>query len=87
MLGKDVTAQSDLIWYNIQEILGSASMETTDIVKVTAYLLDPADVGAYGAVKTRLLGEHRPASTLIYVSALAAPEVRVEVEVVAARAD
>ena len=87
VLGKDATEQSELIWHNIQEILGSAGMEIIDIVKMTAYLLNPADVGAYGAVRTRFLGEHRPASTLIYVSALAMPEVSVEVEVVAARAD
>lgn len=85
--GKDVIAQSELTWHNIQEILGSAGMDTTDIVKMTAYLLDPADVGAYAAVRTKFLGEHRPASTLIYVSALATPDARVEVEVVAARAD
>jgi 2-iminobutanoate/2-iminopropanoate deaminase len=85
--GKDVAEQSELIWHNIQEILNSAGMEIIDIVKMTAYLLDPADVGAYGPVKAKFLGEHRPASTLIYVSALATPEARVEVEVVAARAD
>jgi 2-iminobutanoate/2-iminopropanoate deaminase len=85
-LGKDVGEQSELIWHNIQAILVSAGMEITDIVKMTAYLLDPADVGAYAPVKNKYLGEHRPASTLIYVSALATPDVSVEVEVVAARA-
>ena len=86
-LGKDVAEQSELIWHNIREILVSAGMEITDIVKMTAYLLEPADVVNYAPVKSKYLGEHRPASTLIYVSALATPEVAVEVEVIAARVD
>jgi len=87
LLGKGVAEQSELIWHNIQEILVSAGMEITDIVKMTAYLLNPADVVDYAPVKNKYLGEHRPASTLIYVSALATPDATIEVEVVAARVD
>ena len=45
---------------------------------------DPDDVTAYGEVRSRWLGEARPASTLLIVSGLARPDLRVEVEVVAA---
>lgn len=86
-LGSDTAAQSELVWHNIQRILESAGMGIGDIVKMTAYLVNSADVAEYGAVRTRFLGEHRPASTLIYVSGLAKPEVTVEVEVVAAHKD
>lgn len=86
-VGADVAAQSELVWRHTKVILEDAGMTVSDIVKMTAYLVDPADLAAYGAVRTRYLGEHRPASTLIYVSALVKPEIRVEIEVTAARVD
>lgn len=82
----DTKAQSDLVWQNITEILASAGMEITDIVKMTAYLLGPEDLAGYGAARTAALAGHKPASTLVYVAGLVKPELRVEVEVVAARA-
>jgi enamine deaminase RidA (YjgF/YER057c/UK114 family) len=85
-LGADVAEQSALVWKNILAILHDAGMEVRDIVKMNAYLLSANDVGAYGAARTECLGDHRPASTLVYVSALATPAVQVEVEVIAARA-
>ena len=86
-MGVDVASQSDNVWKNISAILRAAGMEITDIVKMTAYLLDANDLPDYGAARGRYLGDHRPASTLIYVSGLAKPDVRVEVEVIAARED
>ncbi len=44
------------------------------------------DVAAYGKVRARQLGEARPASTLLVISALARPGLFVEVEAVAAKA-
>ncbi|MCR9127820.1 MAG: RidA family protein [Rhodobacteraceae bacterium] len=83
--GADTAAQSEIVWANIAAILADADMRLEDIVKVTAYLVDPADLPAYGAVRTRFLGDLRPTSTLVIVAALVKPEWRVEVEVVAAR--
>ena len=48
--------------------------------------MDPADMPAYRAVRERILGDHRPASTMIVISALGRPEWKVEIEAVAARA-
>lgn len=86
-LGEGVAEQSKLVWQNISAILAEAGMEIHDIVKMNAYLLSADDVAEYGAARTACLGDHRPASTLVYVSALAMPEVQVEVEVLAARSD
>ncbi|MAO92991.1 MAG: enamine deaminase RidA [Rhodospirillaceae bacterium] len=79
-------AQSELVWQNIAEILASAGMEISDIVKMTAYLLGPEDLADYGAARTAALAGHKPTSTLIFVAGLVKPELRVEVEVVAAKA-
>ena len=70
-----IEAQSSLTWRNITEVLKAAGMGIEDIVKVTTYLVNPADLAAYGAARSAALGEHRPASTLVYVSGLAMPEL------------
>jgi 2-iminobutanoate/2-iminopropanoate deaminase len=81
---EDAAGQSAVTWDNIKAILASAGMDVGNIVKMTAYLTDPADLPAYGAARTAALGDHRPTSTLLYVPALVKPELKVEVEVIAA---
>lgn len=78
-------AQMEECWKRIGHILAEARMAFTDIVKVTAFLTDSADVGIYRQVRDRMLGGHTAASTLLVVSALAHPDWKVEIEVVAAR--
>jgi enamine deaminase RidA (YjgF/YER057c/UK114 family) len=78
--------QAELCWHNIIEILKEANMEVRDLVKIQGFVVDPADMPAYRAVRERILGDHRPASTMIVISALGRPEWKVEIEAVAARA-
>lgn len=80
----DAGAQAEVTWANIVEILKSADMTVSNIIKMTAFLTDPNDLAAYGAARNAALGDVRPTSTLIYVPALVKPELKVEVEVVAA---
>lgn len=60
-------------------------MRVADIVKVTQYLTCADDIPAYSAVRSRYLGDGRPASLLLVVAQLGRPDVLVEVEVIAAR--
>jgi len=83
---EDAGEQATLIWTYLVEILKTADMGIEDITKMTAYLTDPADLPKYGPVRNTFLGEHRPASTLVFVSALVKPELKVEVDIVAAKA-
>ena len=83
-LAGDSAAQMEECWRRIFEVLRSAGMDRTDIVKVTVFLTDPGDVGLYRDVRDRHLEGHEAASTLLIVSGLAAPEWTVEIEVVAA---
>jgi 2-iminobutanoate/2-iminopropanoate deaminase len=76
--------QAEIIWQNITRILRDANMTAHDIVRVTGYLLDRADFPAYAAARTKVLGEARPASTVLYVAGLNKPEWRLEVEIIAA---
>ena len=80
-----IEAQCDWAWRNIEAILKTAGMDLTDVVKMTSYLVDPEHGDVLRAVRGRYLGDHRPASTLLYISRLALPELLVEVEVVAGK--
>jgi 2-iminobutanoate/2-iminopropanoate deaminase len=82
----DFSAQARQAWKNLVAVLAGAGMNVKDIVKVTAFLTDRADYAAYAKVRAEFLGDHKPASTLLVVSALALSEWKVEVEAVAARA-
>ena len=57
----------------------------TDIVRATYYLTDIRDADAHFAVCGEILGDIRPAATMLVVSALAKPEMKVEIEVTAKR--
>lgn len=79
-------AQAMLVWRNITEVLASAGMEITDIVQLNMLLIDRDDAPAARAVRSEALGDHRPASTLMYISGLSRPEWRIEIDYIAAKA-
>lgn len=83
-LPKDVAAQAEVAWRNVSAALSAADMKITDIVKVTQWLVDEADLPQYVQVRSRHLAEHQPASMLAIVPALVWPEIRLEIEVIAA---
>jgi 2-iminobutanoate/2-iminopropanoate deaminase len=59
-------------------------MPVSDIVKVTQYLTRSEDSPAYAKVRTRFLGDTRPASMLV-IAPLVWPEFLLEVEIIAAK--
>jgi 2-iminobutanoate/2-iminopropanoate deaminase len=83
---EDFDGQADQCWRNIKAILAAAGMGVENLVKVTHFLTRAEDIAAYGRVRSRHLGEVRPASTLLVISALARPGLLVEVEAIAAKA-
>lgn len=85
-LPPDMTAQAELAWRHIDDALQRAGMTINDIVKVTQYLVNAADIPAYAAVRMRVLAGARPASMLLVVPALVRPDFLLEIEVIAAKA-
>jgi len=83
-VGEDIEAQATLVWRNIESILGDADMRIDHMVQLTMLLLHREDYAAAREVRERALGEHRPASTLIYVNGLANPQWLIEIDFVAA---
>lgn len=89
-------AQALLVWSNILAILGESNLTHSDIVSVTTYLVEneaervgggelTARLAVVMAARDAALQGHKPASTLVTVPALARPEWRMEISVVAAR--
>lgn len=79
-----VAEQASVVWSNIVAILDEASMSASDIVSVTTYVVVGEDLGPVMAARDQILGDHRAASTLVTVPALARSEWRMEIVVVAA---
>ena len=89
-------AQAALVWSNIFAILGESNLTHSDIVSVTTYVVEneterlaggelSARLAVVMAARDAALQGHKPASTLVTVPALARPEWRMEISVVAAR--
>lgn len=77
--------QAHLCWRNLIAVLEAGGMAVENLVKVTTFVVDAADLPTLGPIRLAYLGEHRPAATLIVVPALARSEWKIEIEAVAAR--
>ena len=76
--------QAVQIWGNISAILGEAGMSGVDIVSVTTYVVAGEELSPVMQARDAFLQGRRVASTLVTVPALARPEWRVEIAVIAA---
>ena len=81
--GDDVVEQARATFENIRAVLRAAGATPADVAKVTVYLTDIDDRPLINPVRQEFFGESRPASTLVEVSRLAIPGVKIEVEAVA----
>lgn len=82
-----VKEQSELAFRNVLACLEAGGMSKADLVKFTVYLTDARFVGDYRAARSNVIGDDiLPASTLVIVAGLAAPEMLVEIEAWAAKA-
>jgi 2-iminobutanoate/2-iminopropanoate deaminase len=82
--GDDAAQQCRQVLKNIDKILVAANATFADVLKVTVYLTDVGDRTVINPVRKEFFGQTRPASTLIGVAALAFPEMKVEIDAVAA---
>jgi 2-iminobutanoate/2-iminopropanoate deaminase len=78
----DIVEQSQLAWRNLEAQLRAAGMTLDNLVKVTTILPNHGDVAAAREARSAVLGDRRPASTLM-VCGLANPAWKIEVEGIA----
>ncbi len=81
----DVTSQSRNCFKTIEAALKEGGFAMADIVRATYYIADINDADAHFTVCGEVLGDIRPAATLVAVTALYKPEMKIEIEVTAKR--
>lgn len=84
----DFRAQADLAFSNVLEVLKSANMGPDSVVRLTVYAvsgLSREELIAFREARDAALDGVAVAHTLIYVSGLIMPELRLEIECVAAQ--
>ena len=79
----DLRIQTELVFANIDALLEEAALERRHVVRLSTFLLDPADRADFMAVRDAWVADPAPASTLVFIRALARPEFLVEVEAIA----
>ena len=84
-LPADISGQAELAWEHVVNTLKAADMTVHDLVKVTHYLLHERDIPDYVKVRSRFLGDARPASMLLTGAGLVRTEFLLEIEAIAAK--
>jgi 2-iminobutanoate/2-iminopropanoate deaminase len=83
----DAGDQAAEVWRSIGVLLDEAGFEPADVVSYTTYVLVGEPLTSVVEARDRFFGDHRAASVLVTVAALAHPQWKVEVSVIAARSD
>lgn len=82
-ISPDVREQARQLFVNMRAVLDAAGATFADILKVTVFLTDVSDHTLITPIRAEFFGDHRPASTLVEVSNLVRPGLKVEIEAVA----
>ena len=83
-IAPDVEAQTEQTLRNIETILKGAGSNLSRVIRCGVFLVDIKEFAKMNAVYSRVFGGHRPARTTVEVSALPEPDLRVEIDAVAA---
>lgn len=81
---EDVAGQVEAVFANLGRALAAAGSTWSQVVKLTYFVVDIADLTTVRAVRDRHIDlASPPASTLVQVAALVNPDFRVEIDAVA----
>ena len=76
----DVAEQTRNIYATFANVMKEAGGELADIVRLRTFVTDSAYFDAVLKVQGEVFGEIRPAATMMVVTALLKPEMKVEIE-------
>ncbi|MER6172754.1 RidA family protein [Streptosporangium sp. NPDC001681] len=79
---EDFDSQCRLTWHNVLAVLAEAGMGVRNLAKVTTYLSDRMYREANGRIRQEILGDHRPALTII-ITDIYSEEWLLEIEAIA----
>ena len=75
--------QARLTFENLKRVLKHAGASLLDVVETTTYLTDMNDRSDFALVRDEFFTSNYPASTMLGVTALAMPQLKVEVHAIA----
>jgi len=85
------SAQSDTIenqareiFRKIQEVAKSENSDLENLIKITAFVTDLSRMNELRSVLFEIYGENIPASSLIQISGLFSPDLKIEIEAIIA---
>lgn len=77
---EDPIKQLEIAMENIVRNLHAANMEVKDLVKIVFYLVGDIDNLKRREAISKVLNDHKPCMTLLYVASLADPSFKVEID-------
>jgi len=77
---EDPIEQIEIAMENIVKNLHAANMEVKDLVKIVFYLVGNIDNSKRVEAVSKVLKDHKPCMTLLYVASLANPSLKVEID-------
>ena len=80
---EDTVAQFDIAMEAMDACLRAAGGAPHTVTKVQIFMTDISERASINPARIAYFGEHRPASTLVEVSALVDPRMKVEIECMA----
>lgn len=83
----DFAAQTRQVFTNLETALKAAGATFNDVVKMNTYVRDASQVQVVRDIRAQYFTKEVPATTLVEVSRLAAPEFLIEIEAIAVVAE
>ena len=79
----DFKAQARECFECVKRLVEAGGGTVKNIVKINTYVTDINNRPAYREARKEVFGDHEPASTMVQIGALAAPEYLIEIEAIA----
>jgi len=83
----DFDAQAERTFTNLRQVLEAGGSSLANVVKVTIFLTDMSNFARIVELRGKWFSEPYPADSIIQVSALALPELDIEIEAIAVVSD
>lgn len=80
IIPEDPINQIEIAMENLVRNLHAANMEVKDLVKIVFYLVGNIDNSRRREVVSKVLNDHKPCMTILYVASLADPTFKVEID-------
>jgi reactive intermediate/imine deaminase len=86
VVGKDdFAAQAEQVFKNLSILLDEAGYGFEHVCKITVFLTAMSDRQTFARIRKKYFSDNPPASTLVEVSKLALPDLKVEMEAIAVK--